>query len=132
MESAYSRVNDYQTDVEVRTYGYRFEKEAEVTAICDINEKHLDDVVDVLKRFGYSGKYIIAGYLHDILEDTGLSYNDVKRHFDEEIAEMVTGKLVEYKTKEYSSISRSLKSLERQGLVRRVQVKMTSHNSTII
>lgn len=24
-------------------------------------EKHLDDVVDVLKRFGYSGKYIIAG-----------------------------------------------------------------------
>ena len=52
-------------------------------------EKHLDDVVDVLKRFGYSGKFVIAGYLHDILEDTGLSYNDVKRHFGEEIAEMV-------------------------------------------
>lgn len=52
-------------------------------------EKHLDDVVDVLKRFGYSGKYIIAGYLHDILEDTGLSYNDIKKHFGEEIAEMV-------------------------------------------
>jgi len=41
-----------------------------------------------------------------------------------EIAEMVFGKLVEYKTKEYSSISRSLKSLERQGLVQRVQVKL--------
>jgi (p)ppGpp synthase/HD superfamily hydrolase len=52
-------------------------------------EKHLDDVVDVLKRFGYSGKYIIAGYLHDILEDTGLSFNDIKRLFNEEIAEMV-------------------------------------------
>jgi len=41
-----------------------------------------------------------------------------------EIAEMVFGKPVEYKTKEYSSISRSLKSLERQGLVQRVQVKL--------
>jgi DNA-binding MarR family transcriptional regulator len=41
-----------------------------------------------------------------------------------EIAEMVFGKLVEYKTKEYSSISRSLKSLERQGLIQRVQVKL--------
>jgi DNA-binding MarR family transcriptional regulator len=41
-----------------------------------------------------------------------------------EIAEMVFGKLVEYKTKEYTSISRSLRSLERQGLVQRVQVKL--------
>lgn len=41
-----------------------------------------------------------------------------------EIAEMVFGKLVEYKTKEYSSISRSLRSLERQGLIQRVQVKL--------
>jgi DNA-binding MarR family transcriptional regulator len=41
-----------------------------------------------------------------------------------EIAEMVFGKLVEYKTKEYSSISRSLRSLERQGLIRRVHVQL--------
>ena len=52
-------------------------------------EKHLDDVVDVLKRFGYSGKYIVAGYLHDILEDTGFSFNDTKKHFGIEVAEMV-------------------------------------------
>ena len=41
-----------------------------------------------------------------------------------EIAEIVFGKLVEYKTKEYTSISRSLRSLEREGLVQRVQVKL--------
>jgi (p)ppGpp synthase/HD superfamily hydrolase len=51
--------------------------------------KHLDDVVDVLKRFGFSGKYIVAGYLHDIIEDTALSYNKVKKHFGPEVAEMV-------------------------------------------
>ena len=41
-----------------------------------------------------------------------------------EIAEMVFGKLIEYKTKEYSSIHRSLSSLEKQGLIKRVQVKL--------
>lgn len=52
-------------------------------------EKHLDDVVDVLKRFGYSGKYIVAGYLHDSIEDDGISYNDIKKHFGVDVAEMV-------------------------------------------
>jgi (p)ppGpp synthase/HD superfamily hydrolase len=51
--------------------------------------KHLDDVVDILKRFGFSGKFIIAGYLHDIIEDTSLSYKKVKKYFGLEIAEMV-------------------------------------------
>jgi (p)ppGpp synthase/HD superfamily hydrolase len=52
-------------------------------------EKHVDDVVDVLKRFGYSGKYIVAGFLHDSIEDDGISYNDIKKHFGIEVAEMV-------------------------------------------
>ena len=41
-----------------------------------------------------------------------------------ELAEMVFGKPVKYKTKEYSSISRSLNSLERKGFVQRVQVQL--------
>jgi DNA-binding MarR family transcriptional regulator len=41
-----------------------------------------------------------------------------------EIAEMVFGKPVEYKTKEYSSVNRSLRALERQGYVQRVQIKL--------
>jgi len=41
-----------------------------------------------------------------------------------EIAEIVFGKLVTYKTKEYNSIHRSLASLERQGLVQRVHVQL--------
>ena len=52
-------------------------------------KKHLDDVVDVLRRFGYGGKYLVAGYLHDIIEDTSLSYNKVKRTYGLEVAEMV-------------------------------------------
>ncbi len=41
-----------------------------------------------------------------------------------EIAEMVFGKLVQYKSKEYSSINRSLRSLEKQGLIQRVYVQL--------
>ena len=41
-----------------------------------------------------------------------------------EIAEVVFGKLVEYKTKEYNSIHRSLASLERNGVVQRVHVQL--------
>jgi predicted transcriptional regulator len=41
-----------------------------------------------------------------------------------EIAEMVFGRPVEYKTKEYSSISRSLNILEKKGLLQRVQVQL--------
>lgn len=41
-----------------------------------------------------------------------------------EVAEMVFGKIVEYKTKEYASAHRSLISLERKELVRRVHVQL--------
>ncbi len=41
-----------------------------------------------------------------------------------EIAEMVFGKIVECRTKEYSSINRSLRSLEREGLLQRVYVQL--------
>lgn len=52
-------------------------------------DKHLRDVVDVLIRFGYEGKYLVAGWLHDILEDCAISYNDLKKKFGYEIAEIV-------------------------------------------
>ncbi len=41
-----------------------------------------------------------------------------------EITEMVFGHLVECRTKEYSSINRSLRSLERQGIIQRVFVQL--------
>jgi len=41
-----------------------------------------------------------------------------------EVAEMVFGKIVEYKSKEYSSIHRSLISLEKQGCIRRIHVQL--------
>ena len=52
-------------------------------------EKHLLDVVDVLKRFGFAGDFILAGYLHDTIEDGNLTYNKLKKAFGLNVAEMV-------------------------------------------
>jgi len=51
---------------------------------------HLEDVVRVLEYFGYTeDKYIASGYMHDTIEDTEVSYNDIKSKFGIEIAEIV-------------------------------------------
>ena len=41
-----------------------------------------------------------------------------------EIAEMIYGRIIECKTKEYSSINRSLRSLEEQGLIQRIFIQL--------
>jgi DNA-binding MarR family transcriptional regulator len=68
-----------------------------------------------------------------VLEMAGLSENqklilkflEIKPEMTtKELAELVFGKPVDYISKEYSSIHRSLLSLERRGLIKRVQIKL--------
>lgn len=47
-----------------------------------------------------------------------------------EIAENVFGRLVDYRTKEYSSTMRSLVSLEKQGYIERVHVQLRWRRKT--
>mgnify|MGYP000541262140 FL=1 len=43
---------------------------------------HLDQVVATLKEFGYNDPAMInAGYLHDVLEDTNVSFKELKERF---------------------------------------------------
>lgn len=57
-------------------------------------QAHLFDVEYVIVKFGY-GEETVEGYqnriatrLHDVLEDCGYNYNDVKKMFGIEVAEM--------------------------------------------
>lgn len=54
-------------------------------------DKHLRDVEDVLVSFGYDryDDIVIAGWLHDILEDCPISYSSIKKEFGEKIADIV-------------------------------------------
>jgi Fe2+ or Zn2+ uptake regulation protein len=56
-----------------------------------------------------------------ILENLELKPNMITK----DIAEMVYGKIVNYETKEFSSIYRSLITLEKHGIVQRVHVQLS-------
>lgn len=52
--------------------------------------KHPRRVANRIKRWGESNPDIIAAaYLHDVIEDTGASYQDVKRYFNQKVADIV-------------------------------------------
>ena len=51
--------------------------------------KHITDVVNIASSLGYDEAIQVACYLHDSIEDGGLSYNDIKKHFGKEVAEIV-------------------------------------------
>lgn len=56
--------------------------------------KHLDDAENVLLRHGYNEEehldILIAIRGHDAIEDTNTSYNDIKKEFNEEVAEIIS------------------------------------------
>jgi (p)ppGpp synthase/HD superfamily hydrolase len=50
---------------------------------------HLDMVHAIVIQFGLGEEYEIAAYLHDLLEDTELSKEQLSKDFGKDIAEMV-------------------------------------------
>src|SRR5579883_1474083 len=52
---------------------------------------HLVGVADILAELHMDSVTIAAGLLHDILEDTKITYDELKAEFGEEIANLVDG-----------------------------------------
>lgn len=50
---------------------------------------HLRQVVSIAQELGYDETIQVACALHDCLEDTELSYNDIKKAFGKDVAEIV-------------------------------------------
>lgn len=52
---------------------------------------HPISVGNLLEEYGYSDEVIAAGYLHDVVEDTKYTIDDIKNEFGEKIANLVMG-----------------------------------------
>ena len=52
-------------------------------------DAHLREVVGILKSFGFTGEWEIAGWLHDAVEDTSLTTDIVRHHFGDHVADLV-------------------------------------------
>jgi guanosine-3',5'-bis(diphosphate) 3'-pyrophosphohydrolase len=50
---------------------------------------HLAAVRTVLAEFGFEGDYLVAAWLHDVLEDTKTSYTELVRAFGLDVAALV-------------------------------------------
>mgnify|MGYP002794876996 CR=1 FL=1 len=48
-------------------------------------------VVEILADFGFGSSTVIAAFLHDVLEDTSVTYDELREQFGDEICELVEG-----------------------------------------
>lgn len=50
---------------------------------------HPMNVAEILKNYGYDDHIIAAGYLHDVVEDTNYTLQDIEDAFDKDISSLV-------------------------------------------
>ncbi|HEY5524581.1 MAG TPA: bifunctional (p)ppGpp synthetase/guanosine-3',5'-bis(diphosphate) 3'-pyrophosphohydrolase [Clostridium sp.] len=99
--------NCMNVNIDMVKKAYSFADEAHKSQMRESGEPyiiHPVDVAEILAELGMDTSSIVAGLLHDVLEDTECSFKEMSEIFNAEIAALVDGvtKLgqIEYKTKE--------------------------------
>jgi len=110
LENLINQIESYNpnADIAVVVKAYNYAEMAHSSAQTRLSGEryfvHPYQVAQILADLHVDVQTIAAGLLHDVVEDTGITYDEIKREFGEEIANMVDGvtKLskVKYRNKE--------------------------------
>ncbi len=108
LEKLLNKINEYNpnADLDLIEKAYYFAEEAHSSQLRNSGEPffiHPYNVALILCDLNMDSSTIIAGLLHDVIEDTDITYEDVVKEFNAEIAHLVDGvtklKNLPYKTK---------------------------------
>lgn len=89
--------------------------------------EHPKRVVALLKTVKHTPEMVAAAYLHDVVEDTDVSNEDIKKKFGPQVAKLVKELTDEYEKAKYPSLNRRARK-EREVMRK---AKMSSEAKTI-
>ncbi|KKP96840.1 MAG: GTP pyrophosphokinase [Candidatus Nomurabacteria bacterium GW2011_GWD2_36_14] len=102
-------------DVELIQRAYDFAKKAHSGQLRKSGEPYFNHVFATAKNLaelGMKAKTISAGLLHDVIEDTSITEEDIKKEFGEEILSLISG-VTKLGTVRYKGIERKVENLRR-------------------
>lgn len=111
LEKLLQKIEQYnpQADMQLIIKAYHFAEAAHESQVRNSGEKyfiHPFNVALLLADLNMDTATIIAGLLHDVIEDTNIAYETIAEEFGTEIADLVDGvtklKMLQYKTKQES------------------------------
>lgn len=109
LEKLISKIEQYnpQADLRMVIKAYQYADTAHEGQLRNSGEKYIVHPVNVailLAELNMDTPTIIAGLLHDVIEDTSISYEKIVEEFSKEVADIVDGvtklKKLKYKTKQ--------------------------------
>lgn len=109
IENLISKIERYNpnADIEQIIKAYTFSEKAHANQLRNSGERffiHPYNVAMILADLSMDSQTIMAGLLHDVIEDTEVTYENLVEEFGEEVADLVEGvtklKKLQYKTKQ--------------------------------
>lgn len=119
LESIINKIESYNpnADIDILIRAYNYSEKAHLDAPLRLSGEeffiHPYNVATILADLNMDVSTIAAGFLHDVIEDTDITYDEIKENFGEEIANLVDGVTKISKVKYRSKEERQAESLRK-------------------
>jgi GTP pyrophosphokinase len=104
-----------EEDINLIKKAYDFAQKAHEGQLRKSGEPYFNHVYETAKNLailGMKAKTVVAGLLHDVIEDTKITEDELKKEFDEEIMSLVKG-VTKLGTVRYKGVERKVENLRK-------------------